>query len=187
MAVSSPRRATVTARWCAVLVWACAAVGCGEVILPADPDASPGSPPDAGQVSDAVAAIDAAPGIDAIPGCADVDLGSELGSGVYIGNTEGAGNDSQICDGEDNDDVSLAWTAPSTGSFVFHTCGSDFDTVLSARADSCAGEVLACSDDFEACDLQSRFSLELVEGERIILIVDGFDEDGGFVLSIEPR
>lgn len=83
-------------------------------------------------------------------------------------------------------DIYLAWTAPATDRFLFDTCGSTFDTVLSAREDNC-GRELNCSDDVgvEPCELQSRFSLDLTQGQRIILVVDGYGEEGDFVLNIQ--
>ena len=79
------------------------------------------------------------------------------------------------------------WTAPTTGRYRFDTCGSTFDTILTARTADCSGTELRCNDDSTFCSadsLQSRFVLDVVEGQRILLIVDGFDGEGPFQLNI---
>jgi hypothetical protein len=184
------------------LVCVGAAVSCGELRLPevADATPGPGSPRadaaagadaaprgDGGPVIDAGPSVDGGPSIDAGLGCADVDLGSALGAPVFTGDTTGLSDDdlSPGCGGDVAGDIYLAWTAPATDRFLFDTCGSAFDTVLSAREGDCGLE-LKCSDDVEVapCELQSRFTLDLTAGQRIILVVDGYGEEGAFVLNI---
>lgn len=184
------------------LVCVCAAASCGELRLPAISDAGPVPPPadaapraDATPAGDGGLAIDAGPNLDGGPsidaglGCADVDIGSALGAAVFSGNTTGLPDDdlSPGC-GDDSPpagDIYMAWTAPATDRFLFDTCGSMFDTVLSAREGNC-GRELECSDDVEVepCEFQSRFSLDLLQGQRIILVVDGYGEEGEYVLNI---
>ena len=193
--------------WAALL--ACSAVaGCGEVVpVSGSPDAStqepgpqPGPDPDAGTGMpngpgiDAGPSIDAAPTIDAAPSpdaslaCVAQDLGSQVGSQVFSGDTTGQLDRFESCDGEPGfGDVALLWTAPTTGRYRFDTCGSTYDTILTARAPDCSGMTLKCNDDSTGCgnqSLQSRFSLDVVAGERILLVVDGFDDEGPFQLNI---
>jgi hypothetical protein len=182
------------AAWAALLAWS-AVAGCGDVRLPGGPAIDAGTTrPDARPRPDAGPNVDAGPSSDANLGCVALDLGSAFGSPIHTGDTTDTPDRSQSCDGGDGyGDVFLLWTAPSTGQFRFDTCGSnvDFDTVLSAREDNCDGSQIDCNDDSTACggdaSVQSRLILDLVEGQRIILIVDGFDNEGAFQLNIEPR
>lgn len=192
--------------WVALLACSAAAAGRGEVrpieradaatAGPGPADAAPGVPdvPDAQNAPDAgngSSEVDAGPSPDAGLSCVAEDLGSQLGSPIYSGNTSGQLDRSESCGGEPGyGDVFLLWTAPATGQYRFDTCGSVFDTILSARAADCSGMELKCNDDAMACgtdSLQSRFLLDLVAGERIMLIVDGFDAEGQFQLNIEPN
>ena len=81
--------------------------------------------------------------------------------------------------------VVFQFTAPSTGTFVFDTFGSDFDTVLAAF-DAC--DERSCNDDsnLEGNAFQSMVSLNLDEGEIVWLSLFGFSEDdeGNYVLNV---
>jgi hypothetical protein len=69
------------------------------------------------------------------------------------------------------------WVAPFSGSFVFSTIGSEFDTVLTLHA-SCLGPSIACNDD--SFQLTSRVTHFLDEGQSVIIEIapyGGFDED----------
>lgn len=82
-------------------------------------------------------------------------------------------------------DRTFRWTAPASGTYFFDTVGSNFDTVLHARSDSCNGPSIACDDD-SGGDLKSAFALSLQQGESIVLVVDGFEGDAGsFRLNID--
>jgi hypothetical protein len=193
--------------WAALLAWS-AVAGCGEVIpVSGRPDAAiqdPGPLIDAGPRPDSgtgMSGIDAGPSIDAGPlidagpspdaslACVVQDLGSQIGNAVFSGDTTGQLDRSESCGGEPGfGDVALLWTAPTTGRYGFDTCGSTYDTILTARTPDCSGMELKCNDDSMGCgtdSLQSRFSLDLVEGERLLLVVDGFDAEGPFQLNIE--
>lgn len=179
----------------ALLAWS--AAGCGEVKLPERADAASDERVDGGPdippAPDATTgpAIDAGPPADASFGCVEVDLGSELGSPIYSGDTTDLPDRSTSCEAEAGyGDVFLLWTAPMTGRFRVDTCGSTFDTVLSAHLDGCNASELTCNDDSTACgqeSLQSRILLDLDEGQRVVLILDGFDGEGPFQVNIELR
>lgn len=189
--------------WVALLAWSALSPGCGKIVPIEPADASlPPLPPDAARIDagtggpiDAGPAIDAGPPADASLACVEEDLGSQLGSPVYFGDTTGELDNLTTCDGEPGyGDVHLLWTAPATGRYVFHTCGSQFDTILSARTADCSGTELKCNDDDEAEDfcggpesLASRMVLDLDAGERILLVVDGYDEEGEFLLTIAQQ
>jgi hypothetical protein len=212
------RRRLAGGLWATLLAASPAAAGCGRATIhelvdasgssadagpiagaDAQPrtDATPGLPPGDASPTDALPAdaspTDPGPAVDAAPSCADVDLGSAVGFPVHVGDTRGLTDDAQTCEGDGMGDISFLWTAPSSGRFRFDTCGSSYDTALSARMDDCGGAQIACNDDANACgngSLQSRILLDLTAGQRVILIVDGFsgsDGEGPFVLNIEPR
>ncbi|HJL15174.1 MAG TPA: hypothetical protein RMH99_05935 [Sandaracinaceae bacterium LLY-WYZ-13_1] len=109
--------------------------------------------------------------------------GSLSGSGLLTSDTTvGAGAElSGTCGGDGAPELAFEWTAPTAGTWVFDTVGSDYDTVLYARS-GCAGAELACDDDTDG--LQSEITVDLAAGQTIVLVVDGFGgSDGAFVLN----
>jgi len=120
----------------------------------------------------------------------DDDLGSALGTPVATGTTVGASNDfvpSCVATGSGTaPDVTYLWTAPSTGCFVFNTSGSAYDTALALL--SCDdGTELECNDDVGFSDLTSSIEYTLTEGERVVVVVDGFGSAAGaYELNILP-
>jgi len=83
-------------------------------------------------------------------------------------------------------DLVVFFVAPKAGEYRFSTTGSDFDTVLHARADDCTGAVLDCNDD--AVEKASAIKLDLEAGQTIVLVVDGFNrETGQVVLRVEGQ
>ena len=130
--------------------------------------------------SDCFDAPECAPG----PTCPDGDLGRAIATPVIGGSTNDAGNDaSGSCGGGGAPERAFSWTAPVSGTFVFDTRGSEFDTLLYARFGDCDGFELACNDD--AGGTTSEITLDLDEGQTIVLFVDGFGASSGlFALSI---
>lgn len=115
--------------------------------------------------------------------CADGDLGSAVGAAVAMGTTLGAGDDfTPSCSGPGNDeDVQFQWTAPADGAFTFDTVGSDFDTVLMVLVD-CGGSELNCNDD--TMMLLSEVTVDLLAGQSVLVVIDGWQETGNYVLNI---
>lgn len=114
--------------------------------------------------------------------CPVADLGSQLGV-VAEGNTVSRSTLSMgSCGGATSKDVTFQWTAPEAGRFEFTTSGSDFDTVLYVRDGACAGPELACNDD--TAGVTSTVSLQLAAAQTVFVTVDGYDADGGYVLSV---
>ncbi len=92
--------------------------------------------------------------------------------------TIGRGHDVDLdCGGLDAPDVTVSWTAPSTGTFAISTLGSDYDTLLGILS-SCGGEELACNDDGEV-DLTSYIELSATAGTEYIIVLSGFSDDAG--------
>lgn len=89
------------------------------------------------------------------------------------------------CGGEGAPERVYQFVAPGPGSYRFDTFGSSFDTVLYAL-DDCAGAPLICNDD-AGFDLQSELVVDLVGGQKILIIVDGFGptDAGPFLLNVQ--
>jgi hypothetical protein len=124
--------------------------------------------------------------------CADMDLGSALGSAVATGTTVGKGDDYR-CRGVGPDpDVAYGWTAPAAGRYTIDLCGSDptWDSSLDIRDGSCTGPQLSCSDS-DACPLSfhERVTLTLAAQQHIVIIVDGADsgDQGLYQLAITAQ
>lgn len=116
--------------------------------------------------------------------CVDVDLGSALPVSE-LGSTVGGFDDffaSCAAMGGNDEDFVFSWTAPSDGDFVFDTYGSSIDTILTVMED-CWGPELACNDDASG-GLQSEVTVSMSAGQTVIVIVDGWNEAGDFMLNI---
>jgi hypothetical protein len=80
-------------------------------------------------------------------------------------------------------DVVYNFTAPADGTYIFDTFGSSFNTILHVLDHDCAGSVLACNDD--AGGAQSRLNVELLAGQTVNVVVDGYAAStGDYVLSV---
>ncbi|WP_083680887.1 ELWxxDGT repeat protein [Archangium sp. Cb G35] len=115
------------------------------------------------------------------------DLGSATGALVTQGSTCDALR--QVTPSCTNNalapDVSFSWTAPSTGTFVFTTNGSNYDTSLQVSAPA-SGALLGCNDDTGET-LQSSVTVSVAAGQTLLISVDGYDtECGTFQLGILP-
>jgi hypothetical protein len=81
-------------------------------------------------------------------------------------------------------DASFLYTAPFAGSYTVDTAASSFDTVLYVRSNTCSGAELACNDDTGGTR-QSRVTLSLAAGQRVVIVVDGYSTaSGSFNLHI---
>lgn len=111
------------------------------------------------------------------------------GTGTILNvSTERRGNDfDPSCSGLGAADVSVEWTAPTSGRFLFSTEGSSFDTGLAVYDACVGGRELICNDDAGG-ESYSEFVLEVTEGTTYIIVIDGFDANayGDAVLSVEP-
>lgn len=106
------------------------------------------------------------------------DLGVALGSPVATSSTTGLTNDyTPSCATSTAPDASYTWTAPSSGTYVFSTAGSSFDTILQVRAYNTAAS-LGCNDDSNAT-LQSTVSVSLSGGQTVIVVIDGYGSSNG--------
>jgi RHS repeat-associated protein len=117
--------------------------------------------------------------------CADVNLGSQV-PWTVTGDTTGEGDDFQptacgLAGGAP--DVSYAFTAPAAADYQFSLQGSSYDTVLYLLGGSCSGQEIDCNDDY--LNSQSYITRTLTAGETVIIVVDGYDSEGGsFTLDV---
>ena len=115
----------------------------------------------------------------------DYDLGSATGASVAAGNTCGMINDdTSTCGGLGaSEDVSLLWTAPSTGTVYLSLAGSGYDSVLHVKDAGCTE--IVCNDD-GATGLQSYASFAATAGTAYNIFVDGYNTTscGPFELAI---
>ncbi|WP_437734842.1 MXAN_6577-like cysteine-rich protein [Sorangium sp. So ce1335] len=121
-----------------------------------------------------------------IPPCPEIDLGSTVPQTV-TGTTAGAADImSSACGGVGGGEATYAFTAPATGTYLFDTFLSSFNTVLYARDVDCSGAVLKCNND-AAGGVQSRLTMDLEEGKTILLVVDGSSVSGAgeFTLNVQ--
>lgn len=126
--------------------------------------------------------------------CATGDLGNSLGIPVLVGTLEGAPNEyrpgecTRLGLGGGTPDVSLRWTAPSSGQFYITTYGSEADTVLALFPGDCDVErEFGCHDDLGPLT-SSSIRLNIDEGQTVTIVVSAFDADepGPFQLHIYP-
>ncbi|WP_428267685.1 ADYC domain-containing protein [Haliangium sp.] len=80
-------------------------------------------------------------------------------------------------------DRAYRWTAPRAGIYSFTTLGSDFDTVLYVYK---GGREVRCNDNVSSRIVQSAVSINLAEGESVVVFVDGYGRDAGnYTLNID--
>lgn len=118
--------------------------------------------------------------------CADLDLGSAVGTAVAMGSTSGTSLYDPCTLGGGGPEIMYTWTAPAAGTYTFDTCGSSYDTTLwVANGTSCGGASLGCNDD-STCGLQSTLTVTLTAGQAIVIGVDGYSttSSGSYVLNI---
>lgn len=129
--------------------------------------------------------------------CNAVDLGGRTGLNVVQGTTTGrsAVLDVSNCGaapgstrgGTLSPEAVYTWTAPSSDTYTFDTVGSAFDTILYLRQGDCTGIDLLCNDDIDTASnmVASRVRLLLSAGQRVTIVVDGYNgANGPFSLSI---
>ncbi|WP_437297600.1 MXAN_6577-like cysteine-rich protein [Sorangium sp. So ce426] len=104
---------------------------------------------------------------------------------TLTGNTEHFGDAIRsTCGGADSPDASYSFTAPAAGKYVFDTFGSGFNTILELRDGACDGGVLTCSDDAGEGS-QSRATVELRAGQKVVAVIDGFEgARGPYTLNV---
>lgn len=160
---------------CAVLLEACGPAPKGAVGAEGEtsgkPEASKGADPDPLEVpeSERVSAMTFVK-----------DLGMALGSPVDTHRAiRSASNQWAIgCNDGASRDLSYVWKAPSAGSYMFSTTGSNFDTVLEVRGLGATSGPKGCNDDV-GNGLNSRLNLDVAENESVLIIIEGYSGEYG--------
>ena len=120
--------------------------------------------------------------------CPDTNLGTAALPVMETGSTATAENTTLgDCGGYTSPDETFLWTAPSDGTYIFDTEGSNYDTVLyvsDAPADDCTGTELACNNDVGGGDTWSQVALDLTANQTIAVTVDGAGDSGNYTLNI---
>ncbi len=106
------------------------------------------------------------------------------------GASESATDPVQSCTGSRNSNtVWYAVVPPQDGIVTFDTCGSTYDTVVTASTGTCSSlSALACNDDvgsISGCGfLQSRLSIDVVAGHTYLVEVSQYGAPGGGTLTV---
>ena len=95
--------------------------------------------------------------------------GSNVGAGPETGERSVAGSVGAS--------VWFVWTAPSSGTAAFETCGSSFDTVLIAYTGEALGSLTVVAANDDRCRLQSRIRFAVRAGTTYRIAVDGAEDD----------
>ena len=78
------------------------------------------------------------------------------------------------------------WTAPSDGTVVIDTFGSDFDTTLALYLGSTVGTLTRLTRNDDAVGTQSKVVLDVRQGTAYRIAVDGYDKaTGSIMLNLE--
>jgi hypothetical protein len=113
-------------------------------------------------------------------------LGSQIYSPVANASTAGLGSSFQPSCGYSNNapDAVYTWTAPTSGSYVFTTTTSYYDTILELRPFNDTSASLGCNDDWGST-LDSSVTVSLAAGQTVYVIVDGYNgASGSYRLNI---
>ena len=116
--------------------------------------------------------------------CPDLQLASSP-TVSQVGSTEGQPAFVRTsCVDQDAPAATFVYTAPATGTYLFDTRGSDFDTVLGLFDGYCGERELDCNDD--SIGLLSELEIELDAGQTVTVAVTGhYGSSGSFQLNIQ--
>lgn len=104
-----------------------------------------------------------------------------LGSVAYDSTTATQSTVAWPCAGTGAPDLWYSFTAATSATFVFDTCGSSYDTAIELFDGTCATlNSLICNDD--SCGLQSSASAPLNAGDSIFIRVGGWNGSTGIGL-----
>ncbi len=129
--------------------------------------------------------------------CPDATIDSMVGDGVYHGTITaygcGARQDATCGSHGQGGEVEIAWTAPTTGVYVFDTedsahAGGTFDTLIALRTACSGGLEFGCDEDGGTGTL-SRVSHTVAMGQVVIIVVEAAHpwDGGNFTLNIHAR
>lgn len=117
--------------------------------------------------------------------CPDEDLGSMGIPFVVNGSTTAEDNATAgTCGGLASPDWAYTWTAPADATYGFSTAGTAFDTVVYVLDGTCTGPQLSCSNDSQGMATSNAIAT-LTSGQTVVIVVDGFGEEGDFTLTVD--
>lgn len=116
--------------------------------------------------------------------CPDSDLGDALPNGASGDTSDGDNTVAGTCGGFTQPDDTYLFTASQDGLYTFSTLTADFDTVVFVRDGDCGGVELACNDDYSFTP-QSQVAVSLVDGQTVMVAVDGGTQSGSYDLEID--
>ena len=157
------------------------ACGCGRINFdPLGGGGGDGGPND-GKLGDGNGGVDGTgPGVACVAG-ANPSCPMSGGTLSIIGNSSASGQSTNrgdgmwgSCGGAGADEHTLRYVVQQTGTYVFTTRGSNYDTVLYIRDGGCAGPELACNNNFGSL-FTSQITLNLTAGQNVVAIIDGAD------------
>jgi len=115
--------------------------------------------------------------------CPAGDLGMTVPASVAGSTADQDDEFSGSCGGGSGPDMAFTFTAPADGAYTFDTLGSSLDTILYVLDGECSGQSLGCNDDGIGSD--SVVSVDLVAGQTVTAVVDGFLVGGAFELHVD--
>jgi len=168
--MSNQRRAVLFAAGWALLLGACGPAlegEAGDYVETPDSEAAPSDevvPDEDGEVSQATFGG---------------HLGSALGHVASFNSCIANNEWRTTCGSGTAPDMSYTWTVPVTGSDVFSTGGSQYDTVLEVRRAADTGVVYACDDDTSSGTTSYLTLRGQPIGRKLFIIIDGYNGDCG--------
>lgn len=116
--------------------------------------------------------------------CPDSDLGNALPNSASGDTSDGDNTVAGTCGGFTQPDDTYLFTASQDGLYTFSTLTADFDTVVFVRDGGCGGVELGCNDDYSFTS-QSQVAVGLVDGQTVMVAVDGGTQSGSYELEID--
>jgi hypothetical protein len=123
---------------------------------------------------------------DAFASAQPISGASGQASGTNFGATSEAGEPRHV-DGAGGQSIWYSWTAPSSATATFNTCGSTFDTVLAVYTGNAVNSLTAVgrNDDGASCpdgtEDRSFVAFPTAAGTTYRIAVDGFEQSAGAV------
>lgn len=117
-----------------------------------------------------------------VPECTEQDIGSAVGPAVATGSTVFEDPDFvPSCIGYADQASVLLWVAPVSGTWIFDTAGSSYDTVVSVYSDCGEAWEEGCAYDWGA---GAQVMLGLDAGDAVLIQISGYFSTGDWVLNI---
>lgn len=109
----------------------------------------------------------------------DVSLGSAIGAAIATGTTEGYPDEqpANFCTGIGSPDVTLCWTAPTSGTYRF-TYRAEFSASFTHYLGTCSETLDGCVGVFPGMEV-TLGGVPATAGEVFTFVIDGGNDDAG--------